>query len=154
MQFCLNEVDCRRKLVLNHFTEAFDPASCKRMCDNCASPDGREDIDLSTPAVQFVKMMQQLQDKHLRITAAQSIHAFRGTSKQDMAKRKFDTIGQFGKGSSISVVQAKRLCDHLIGRRILILEVEDGDYAPIAYIYVFALHLSFVLLQWLTRESL
>jgi bloom syndrome protein len=142
-QFCLNEVDCRRMLLLNYFAEKFHPDSCKRTCDNCASTDSPIQINLSTPAVHFVKMMKELENKHMKITGPLSMHAFRGTSKKDMAKRKFDTLQHFGKGTNISANLVKRLFDHLVAREILttvLEEVQSRERAPIAYAYVIASH--------------
>lgn len=33
--YCLNEVDCRRFLILKYFGETFSPDLCKNTCDNC-----------------------------------------------------------------------------------------------------------------------
>lgn len=126
-------------LLLNHFTEKFDPASCKGTCDNCASTDEVTDVDLTTSATQFVKMIQELENRHMKITGALSIHAFRGTSKSDMARRKFDTVDHFGRGSDLSTDLAKRLFDHLVAREILTTELEEAQVqnrAPISYVYV------------------
>jgi bloom syndrome protein len=137
-------------LLLSHFAETFDSASCKRTCDNCASTDDREDIDLKTSATLFVKMMQELGDRHMKITGPLSVQAFRGTSKKDMERRNFNTLKHFGKGCDISAALAKRLLDHLVARHILTAEVEDAqvpDRAPISYIHVIKHHLSFALPQ-------
>jgi bloom syndrome protein len=138
-QFCINEIDCRRMLLLNHFTEKFDSASCNRTCDNCASTDEIAEVDLTTSAIQFVKMIQELDNKCMKITGALSIHAFRGTSMQDMMRKNFNTLDHFGKGSGISNDLTKRLFDHLVAREILSTELEGSDVpnrAPVSYTYV------------------
>jgi superfamily II DNA helicase RecQ len=126
-------------LLLNHFTEKFDPVYCKGTCDNCASTDEVSEINLTAPATVFVKMIQELENRCMKITGAQSLHAFRGTSKADMVKRTFNTLEQFGKGSDISADLAKRLFDHLVVSEILMTELEEAqakDRAPISYVYV------------------
>ncbi|KAI0290458.1 P-loop containing nucleoside triphosphate hydrolase protein [Russula brevipes] len=138
-QFCLNEIDCRRMLLLNHYTERFDPASCKGTCDNCASTGEVTEIDLTTFATRFVKMIQELQNRCMKITGALSIHAFRGTSKNDMKKRGFDSLAHSASGSDISTDLAKRLFDHLVARDILSTELEGAQVpnrAPISYVYL------------------
>jgi superfamily II DNA helicase RecQ len=138
-QFCFNEIDCRRMLLLNHFAEKFDPAFCKGTCDNCASTDEVSEIDLTASATVFVKMIQELEIKCMKITGARSLHAFRGTSKADMVKNHFDTLDHFGKGSEISPDLTKRLFDHLVFREILMTELEEvqaQNRAPISYVYV------------------
>ena len=137
--FCLNEIDCRRMLILNHFTEAFDPASCKNTCDNCASTDEVAELDLTDSAILFVELIQELQKRGMKITGPLSIHAFRGTSSTDMSRRGFNTLEHCGKGSNISADLAKRLLDHLVASQILLPELEEAQVpnrAPISYVYV------------------
>jgi bloom syndrome protein len=144
-QFCINEIDCRRMLLLNHFTERFDPASCNGTCDNCASTDEVTELDLTTSAIQFVKMIQELDNRRMKITGPQGVHAFRGTGKQDMMRRNFDTLDYFGKGSDISSDLAKRLLDHLIAREVLSTELEESQVqqrAPVSYVYVLTICLT------------
>ena len=35
VQFCENQVDCRRSLILEYFGESFDKSRCNATCDNC-----------------------------------------------------------------------------------------------------------------------
>ncbi|KAH9171531.1 P-loop containing nucleoside triphosphate hydrolase protein, partial [Lactarius sanguifluus] len=137
--FCLNEIDCRRMLILNHYTEAFDPASCNGTCDNCASTGEVTELDLTGSATIFVEMIQELQNMCMKITGPLSVHAFRGTSASDMARRGFDAMKNYGKGSGISADLAKRLLDHLVARQILSTELEEAQVpnrAPISYVYL------------------
>ena len=137
--FCLNEIDCRRMLILNHFTEAFDPAFCDGTCDNCASTGEVEELDLTSPAILYVELIQDLQRGGMKITGPLSIHAFRGTSATDMTRRGFNKRNNYGKGSNISADLAKRLFDHLVARQILSTELEESQVAnraPISYVYV------------------
>jgi superfamily II DNA helicase RecQ len=132
-------------LLLNHFTEKFDPASCNGTCDNCASTDEVTELDLTTSAVQFVKMIQELANRCMKITGALSIHAFRGTSKQEMMRKNFDTLDHFSKGTDVSSDLAKRLFDHLVAREVLSTELEEAlvpNRAPISYVYVLAICLA------------
>ena len=126
-------------LLLNHFTEKFDPASCKGTCDNCASTEEVEELDLTNSATQFVKLIQEAESRRMKITGVQSIHAFRGSSKSEMARKAFDTLGHFAKGSDLSTDRTKRLFDHLVAREILITDFEEvplANRAPISYVYV------------------
>ena len=36
VEYCENQVDCRRQQVLLYFNEPFDPLLCQGTCDNCA----------------------------------------------------------------------------------------------------------------------
>jgi superfamily II DNA helicase RecQ len=125
--------------VLNHFTEKFDPAFCEGTCDNCASTEEVTNVDLTTHATQYVNMFNELEKKHMKITGPQSINAFRATQKPEMARRSFNTLDNYAKGSDLSVDLVKRLLDHLIVRQILTTDLEeppDPNRAPISYVYV------------------
>lgn len=37
---------CRRKLLLHYFGESFNEEDCEKMCDNCATPKPKEDVQL------------------------------------------------------------------------------------------------------------
>ena len=152
-QFCLNEIDCRRTLILNHFTEKFDPSSCEGTCDNCASTDEVTDVDLTRHAILYVNMFKELENRHMKITGPQSTNAFRGTQKQEMARRSFDTLDNFAKGNDLSVDLVKRLLDHLIVREILTTDLEeppDPTRAPISYVFVLTFFFTLIMLR-LTR---
>jgi superfamily II DNA helicase RecQ len=137
--FCQNEIDCRRMLILNHFTEAFDPVDCNGTCDNCASTGEVEEVNLTGSALLFVAMIQEVQNGGKKITGPLGVHAFRGTSGSDMARRGFNNLENFGKGSNISAELAKRLLGHLVARQILSTELEEShvpNRAPISYVHV------------------
>jgi len=149
-QFCLNDIDCRRTLMLNHFTEKFDPATCEGTCDNCASTDDVTDVDLTTHAILYVNMFKELQNKRMKITGPQSTNAFRGTQKQEMARKSFDNLENFAKGSNLSIDLVKRLLDHLIIHKILTIDVEDTsdpNRPPISYVYVLTIFIMLVMLR-------
>jgi len=125
--------------MLNHFTEKFDPASCEGTCDNCASTDEVTNVDLTTHAILYVNMFKDLENKRMKITGPQSTNAFRGTQKQEMARKSFDTLNNFAKGSNLTVDLVKRLFDHLVINKILNTDVEeqpDPNRPPISYVYV------------------
>lgn len=54
VSYCENEVDCRRLLQLAHFGENFDPAHCKKTCDNCSKVKSSIEKDVTQVAIQLV----------------------------------------------------------------------------------------------------
>jgi len=38
--FCMNEVECRRVMLLRYFGESFPKENCNATCDNCRRPQG------------------------------------------------------------------------------------------------------------------
>lgn len=98
-------------------------------------------------------MFKDLENKRMKITGPQSTNAFRGTQKQEMARKSFDTLDNFAKGSDLSVDLVKRLFDHLMIHQILTTDVEeapDPNRAPICYVYVLTFFFTLVTLR-LTR---
>ena len=39
--YCEEAVQCRRVMMLSHFSEKFSAASCQRTCDNCQNNAGQ-----------------------------------------------------------------------------------------------------------------
>jgi hypothetical protein len=98
-------------------------------------------------------MFKELENRRMKITGPQSTNAFRGTQKHEMAKKSFDTLDNFAKGSDISVDLVKRLLDHLIVREILFTDLEEPpepNRPPISYVYVLPFFFELVMLR-LTR---
>ncbi|CAM9742081.1 unnamed protein product, partial [Hapterophycus canaliculatus] len=40
VRFCINEVECRRALILEFFGERFHRENCRGTCDNCIAMQG------------------------------------------------------------------------------------------------------------------
>ena len=95
-------------------------------------------------------MFKELENKHMKITGPQSTNAFRGTQKNEMARKSFNTLDNFAKGSDLSVDRVKRLFDHLMIREILTTGIEDTvdpNRPPICYVYVLAFFFPLVMLR-------
>lgn len=57
VNYCENNADCRRFLQLIHFGEKFDPANCRRTCDNCSKMVSWIEKDVTPTAKQLVMIM-------------------------------------------------------------------------------------------------
>ncbi len=61
-EFCMNEITCRRTLILDYFGENFPPEKCQRTCDNCRRPNGlikREDFTTQSRTIlQIMKLIR------------------------------------------------------------------------------------------------
>jgi hypothetical protein len=53
VEYCDNQVECRRALLLGHFGEAFDRAACNRTCDNCRRGALACRVDCTVEAIAF-----------------------------------------------------------------------------------------------------
>ncbi len=70
IQFCENQVDCRRQLVLQvfqfdeigyvdefqYFNERFDKSQCNRTCDNCERTNDVISVDRTDYAIKALKL--------------------------------------------------------------------------------------------------
>lgn len=60
MQYCQNNVECRRTQVLLHFGERFDPLACNQGCDNCCNSKDSTKIDMSEVAIAAIQCLKRL----------------------------------------------------------------------------------------------
>ncbi|KAF9810825.1 hypothetical protein IEO21_06773 [Rhodonia placenta] len=78
IQFCVNNVDCRRRQVLGFFGEVFDSASCRKGCDNCRDTTDIEKKDMRKAAVDIINLAKSMILKHKeRITRIQFLDVIR-----------------------------------------------------------------------------
>eukprot|EP00516_Mucochytrium_quahogii_P003424 CAMPEP_0203757060 /NCGR_PEP_ID=MMETSP0098-20131031/10220_1 /ASSEMBLY_ACC=CAM_ASM_000208 /TAXON_ID=96639 /ORGANISM=" , Strain NY0313808BC1" /LENGTH=1059 /DNA_ID=CAMNT_0050649165 /DNA_START=95 /DNA_END=3274 /DNA_ORIENTATION=- len=79
-QFCMNDVDCRRKLILEYFGESFPRAACNNTCDNCATPVVHETIDATGVAKAMVATLKTYTAKHTKpITLNSLVKTLKGS---------------------------------------------------------------------------
>ena len=60
--YCQNTVDCRRRLILQYFSEEFDASHCgtgmRILCDNCSNRDSVERIDVTDEAIAIARLSE------------------------------------------------------------------------------------------------
>lgn len=104
MQYCHNDIECRRSQVLLHFGEIFDPQECRNQCDNCCCNQvvvEKDMTELAMDAVRFVKSLPATQP----MPKTKFLMAAWGSQANLMA-------GPQGKG--LSRVEKERLVDRLL----------------------------------------
>ena len=83
----MNEVDCRRTLLLQYFGEAFPSDKCNNTCDNCRNRGTVEWVDFSSAAVMVINIARALFAKrHNRITVAMFRQLITGSKAKTMEK--------------------------------------------------------------------
>jgi bloom syndrome protein len=116
--YCLNEVDCRRSLVLGHFGEHFERQSCKGTCDNCkARNDGCAVVtkDLTAHAIDAVRLFKQCEVQgNGCVSLLQLTQAFRGQNNQAIRNGGFNQCEAYGSGKKLSAQEAERLLQELV----------------------------------------
>ncbi|KAF5398375.1 ATP-dependent DNA helicase [Paragonimus heterotremus] len=141
VSYCENQIDCRRRQILSHFGEAFDPARCGLvvgcMCDNCQQADRRrlQQRDVSDDAIVIVRAVEGFVRARRNVTVNYCVDVFRGaqTSQIQRAQDNLNTL--YNRGSSYSKTDAERLFHRLVAERVLYeeLTVTQQDHV-VAYV--------------------
>lgn len=86
---------CRRKMLLHYFGEAFNEADCNKMCDNCRHP--KERFDVSEEMVTILRTISSLGSK---FNIRHVVDVVRGHKSNEVADYGNDQNEWFGKGST------------------------------------------------------
>ncbi|KAK4471383.1 hypothetical protein MN116_004816 [Schistosoma mekongi] len=129
VSYCENQIDCRRKQMLAHFGEAFDPATCGTivgcLCDNCQLSDRRrlEHRDVTEDAIKIVRTVETFVRSRRNVTINYLVDIFRGAKTSQIQKSGDEGNQIYGKGSAYSKTDAERLFHRLVSERILYEEL-------------------------------
>lgn len=67
--YCLNDIECRRRLLLAHFDEDFDSSKCDPKCDNCKNTSGVVcNIDVTDHGLAIAEVVSACQSLGRRAT--------------------------------------------------------------------------------------
>ncbi|WOL11143.1 hypothetical protein Cni_G19904 [Canna indica] len=124
VSYCENEADCRRLLQLIHFGEKFDPANCRRTCDNCSKMLTWVDKDVTDIAKQLVELVISTGKKH---STSHILEVYRGSLSQNVKKHRHDTLSLHGAGKHLAKGEASRVIRHLVIEDILVEDVKKSD---------------------------
>jgi superfamily II DNA helicase RecQ len=91
LSYCLDEVECRRTLVLRYFGESFDRSSCTGSCDNCVFrsnyPDSFLSVDNTIHARNIVNLVMKCNAENLpKITMIKLAKVYAGTKDKELLK--------------------------------------------------------------------
>ncbi|KAF9052374.1 ATP-dependent DNA helicase [Hymenopellis radicata] len=98
MQYCENDTECRRVQLLQFFGEKFDPALCRRRCNNCANREILVEQDVTKEAHEAINLVQSLDAQNLTQDQCRSI--FQGKAPPN--KGSFSHYSFFGAGSHLA----------------------------------------------------
>ena len=63
--FCMNQVDCRRVLLLAYFGESFPKEQCHATCDNCRRPqDGIRKVDMTDHGITLIHIVEAIVQRY------------------------------------------------------------------------------------------
>lgn len=113
INYCENQVRCRRSMILQFFGESFDKRDCKKTCDNCKSNKEEKYIDVTEDAKAIVKLVRQ---HHSQLTLKQLVTAYTGAKFTGKNKERFDFLENsevYGLGAKYLKKDAQTIIQHL-----------------------------------------
>ncbi|KAI3620111.1 hypothetical protein CBS9595_002078 [Malassezia furfur] len=116
--FCQALTECRRTNILKYFGEQFDPADCHASCDNCRRGAVHK-VDVTTPAKDFVNMVQLIGGRTTHLTRAYYTSVFKGSMRKDIKDKGHHRNLYHGRGAHFSDEELKRIVDHLLNVQYL-----------------------------------
>jgi superfamily II DNA helicase RecQ len=118
VQYCQNQVDCRRAQVLGFFGETFDRKLCNKNCDNCGKNVNAATEDVSRAASDAITLVGDLVATG-NVTLNHCADVFRGAKTKPIRERGHDQLAFAGKGSNMIREQVERLFEHLVAQGAL-----------------------------------
>ena len=100
-QYCRNEVDCRRSMILAHFNEQFDPHLCPTGCDNCSKGGTIIRQQFTSEAQQAIRLFEQMAASMDRIPVGHFKDVFAGRNKAKVRDSGHDQLSLFGVGKGV-----------------------------------------------------
>ncbi|KLO12918.1 ATP-dependent DNA helicase [Schizopora paradoxa] len=121
-RYCFNVTDCRRKLILNHFSQSFDPKDCHKKCDTCRADFQVENEDMTVPTQQLLELVDSINKNHVGpgvVSKTTCMDVFRGSRAKGITDKGYDSLPHFGAGKDIQRDRTDRLFDELLSRGAL-----------------------------------
>lgn len=106
VEYCHNQLDCRRTLMAGHFSEILNENDCDSMCDHCNSSDpvksvaSLANIDISTDILLVYEILDKARSKDTMLTGQKVLDALigkgpkpsRGTTSSQLTKLQCETL--------------------------------------------------------------
>ncbi|KAF5733498.1 putative DNA helicase hus2 [Tripterygium wilfordii] len=124
VSYCENGVDCRRFLQLLHFGEKFNPANCKKTCDNCSKNQSFIEKDVTMTAKQLVELVRMVRQQ---FSSSHILEVYRGSLSQFVKKHRHNNLSLHGAGKHLDKGEASRVLRHLVTEDILVEDVKKSD---------------------------
>ena len=104
--YCLNNVDCRRTLLLEYFGEQYLSKQCKKhfqtRCDNCCSVAQTALVDFTILSKQICSLVDQITKQSKSITINQVIDILKGSKQRAIKDAGHDKLEQFNIAEEVS----------------------------------------------------
>jgi len=78
VSYCVDQKQCRRTLIAEHFLETMEEMECNAMCDHCEYSTNMESKDVSDYGKTAVAILRQAKLKEIRLTGLKLVEALMG----------------------------------------------------------------------------
>lgn len=119
IQYCQNTTDCRRKQVLQYFSETFDVRKCRGGCDICKFGHNhvKEIRDITARAKEIVEMVAAIQKDS--VTLSHCVDVYRGSRIKKIMDKGHDRAKHYAAGKNLDKTEVERMFHHLITESVL-----------------------------------
>ncbi|CAA7267981.1 unnamed protein product [Cyclocybe aegerita] len=118
-QFCENTSECRRVQILQHFDERFDKSLCRRGCDTCEADRETVSKDLTSNAVDAIKLIQLLSQRGDKLTQPQFVSVLRGANTADVRGKGHDKLPGYASCSELPKELLELMLSRLVYKRVI-----------------------------------
>lgn len=101
VQYCENDSDCRRVLLLQFFGEKFDKQKCHNHCDNCRNGSVMVDQDVTKEAKAAIALVRSFNESGENVTSDHCRLVFKGSKSSAVRERGHDQRPSYGAGSDL-----------------------------------------------------
>ncbi|KAI0637283.1 P-loop containing nucleoside triphosphate hydrolase protein [Trametes polyzona] len=137
MSYCSDDVRCRRQQVLNYFGDEFDPADCKKLCNNCRNATPFSVEDHTENAKHAVRLLEAADRISSSLTTGQLAAALRGSMSKEIKEKNIASLPSFGACRGVQAHVLDRLIAEMSYTGILTSRSEQNRNGwSIAYLEV------------------
>ncbi|ETE62147.1 ATP-dependent DNA helicase Q1, partial [Ophiophagus hannah] len=119
---------CRRVQIAHHFDEAWDSASCNKMCDNCCQEETLEKMDVTEHCRELIKILKQVDQMKQKFTPLKLIDAWLGKG--------LSKLGLEIAAPKLPREVLERIVAHLILKQYLKEDFSFTAFATISYVKI------------------
>ncbi|KAG8138420.1 putative ATP-dependent DNA helicase protein [Naja naja] len=119
---------CRRVQIAHHFDEAWDSASCNKMCDNCCQGETLEKMDVTEHCRELIKILKQVDQMKQKFTPLKLIDAWLGKG--------LSKLGLEIAAPKLPHEVLERIIAHLILQQYLKEDFSFTAFATISYVKI------------------
>ncbi|XP_026567166.1 ATP-dependent DNA helicase Q1 isoform X1 [Pseudonaja textilis] len=128
VSYCHDVGRCRRVQIAHHFDEAWDSASCNKMCDNCCQEEALEKMDVTEHCRELIKILKQVDQMKQKFTPLKLIDAWLGKG--------LSKLGLEIAAPKLLREVLERIVAHLILQQYLKEDFSFTAFATISYVKI------------------